>query len=69
MQQRRFSRAGDAGNRHQHAEWNFKIDVLQVVRAGAGDAEFVRPRLAASRRNLDLKFVGEVTSGERVRHL
>ena len=69
MQQRGFSRAGDAGNRHQHVERNFQIDALQVVRAGAGDAEFVRPRLAASRWNLDVKFVGEITAGERVRHL
>ena len=69
MQQRRFSRARDTGNRHQHAKRNFQIDVLQVVRARAGDAEFVRPRLAASRRNLDAKFVGEITAGERVRHL
>src|SRR5207302_11159925 len=41
MQQRRLSRAGDARNRNQHAERDFKVDVLQVVRASAGDAEFV----------------------------
>ena len=43
--------------------------MLQVVGAGASDAEFVRSRLAASRWNLDAKFVGQVTSRERVRHL
>src|ERR1700686_2068513 len=69
MQQRRFSRAGNAGNRHQHAERDFKIDTLQVVRTSAGDAEFVQPRLAAFRRNLDVKFVGKITASERVRHL
>src|SRR6266404_8334580 len=69
MQQRRFSRARDARDRNQHPERDFKVDVLQVVRTSASDAEFVQPRLAAFRRNLDVKFVGEVTAGERVRHL
>ena len=43
--------------------------MLQVVRARAGDAEFVRAGLAASRRNLNVEFVGKVAAGERVRHL
>src|ERR1700704_610994 len=69
MQQRRFSRAGDARDRDQHPERDFEIDVLQVVRTSAGDAEFVQSRLAAFRRNLDVKFVREVTASKRVRHL
>src|SRR5208282_461059 len=69
MQQGRFSRARDAGNRHQHAERNLQIDALQIMRARAGDAEFVRSWLAALRWNLDVKFIGEITAGERVRHL
>src|ERR1017187_4860570 len=69
MQQRGFSRARDAGNRHQHAQRNFQIDVLQVVRPRAGDAEFVGSGLTPSRGNLDAKFVGEIASGERVRHV
>src|SRR5208337_3810382 len=69
MEQRGFSRARDAGDRHQHVERNFQINVLQVVRTGAGDAEFMCPWLPASRWNLDVKFAGEVTAGERVRHL
>ena len=69
MQQRRFSRARDSGNRHQQVERNFQVDALQVMCPRAGDHKLVRSRLAAARRNLYVKFAGQVTAGKRVRHL
>ena len=69
MQQRRFAGAGDAGDRDQHVERDFEVDVLQVVCSRAGDAKLVRIGLTAFGRNLDVKLVGEIASGERVRHL
>src|ERR1700678_1455563 len=69
VQQGGFSRAGDASNRHQHAERDFQIDALQVVCPSAHDANFVSTRLAPLRRNLDVQFIGEITARERVRHL
>ena len=69
MHQRGLAGAGDAGDRNQHSERNFQVDALQVVGAGAGDANLLRAGLAALRRNLNVQFVGEIASGERVREL
>ena len=37
LDQGRFSRAGNARNGGKNSEWNFDIDVLQVVLSRAGD--------------------------------
>ena len=50
MDEGRFARAGDSGDRDHHAERNFDVDIFEVVHARAGEAEHapgVRPRGAA----------------------
>jgi len=58
--QRALSAAGDAGDRHEAAERNAHVDVLQVVFAGSLHDESVSSDLAALLGNLDLLFAREV---------
>src|SRR3546814_15230872 len=68
--ERRLAAAGDAGDAGEGAERNRRIDLLQVVRGGAEDADLLaRVALAAQARYLDLAPAREVLPGQALRVL
>src|SRR3546814_3049514 len=68
--ERRLAAAGDAGDAGEGAERNRRIDLLQVVRGGAEDADLLaRVALAAQARYLDLAQAREVLPGQALRVL
>src|SRR3546814_5867863 len=68
--ERRLAAAGDAGDAGEGAERNRRIDLLQVVRGGAEDADLLaRVALAAQARYLDLAQAREVLPGQALREI
>ena len=65
VNQRRFTRAGDAGHASEHAERNIDIDVFEIVLAGADDSDR-RLRLSSLLRNRDRFLAGKIIARERV---
>ncbi len=63
----RLARPGDAGDAGERAERDLRADVLQVVGAGAFDADVEAVALAPLLRHLDPAGAGEVLAGEAVR--
>src|SRR6185369_3200106 len=64
-----LSRAGNSGDRDQHAERNFNVDVFQVVSSCADNPHSLFPRFAPRLRHLDSQFVRQISPGERSRSL
>ena len=50
MQKRGLARAGHASDRHEHAQRNVDVDVLQIVRPRSADFDLLRSRLAPRQR-------------------
>ena len=69
VNQRGFAGTGDAGHGDHGAEREHHVDIAQVVRARAKDAQKTARRLAPQRRNGNAQFAVEITRGERVRRI
>ncbi len=71
LNQRRFARARDAGDHHQSLQRQLKIDVLEVVLAGAANLQLglIRPRWLRIARLGDLTAAGQKIPRERSRRL
>src|SRR3546814_12232328 len=68
--ERRLAAAGDAGDAGEGAERNRRIDLLQVVRGGADDADpLARVAIAAQARYLALAQARAVLHGQDLRVL
>ena len=65
MHERGFSGTGNAGDRDEHPQRNHQIDILQIVRAGAEDAQKAAARLAPQRRNGNAQLAVEISRGKR----
>ena len=67
IDERRFSRAADAGDADEETERNLDVDVLKVIVPSADDTEPLLAAGPALRRNQNLFLAGKVLSGEAVR--
>src|SRR4029077_6333542 len=59
-----FSRAGNAGDDDEQAEGKRDVEVLQIIGAGAEDAEGLAIGSATLGRNGDRNLAGEIAAGE-----
>ena len=66
VDERRFARAGDAGDRDHHAERNIDVDIFQIVHARAGEAEHAfGVDLAPLAFRRDAHLSAQIAGGER----
>src|SRR5690606_19462268 len=70
VDQRRFARAGDAGDTGQQTGRDGQVDTLEVVAGGAAQVQrHLRVGLVPSRRNLDGALARQVLAGQRARRI
>ena len=67
VHQRRFPRAGNAGDGHEHAQRDHHVHALQIVAVRAENFQELALRLAAPRRHRDVQIAAQITAGERMR--
>ena len=66
MHQRRFSRAGNAGDGHQHPQRNLDIKAVQVVGLRTAQHQLLAARLAPPRGHGNRNLPGEIAPGQRI---